>query len=57
MKTIKLWQILVSILCIAFLVLVVYGIKTDCPNTSGYVYCGAGDGWSLQKWSQQKVGN
>jgi len=56
MKTVKLWQVFVAILCLAFIVLVVYGINTDCPKTVGYVYCGSDNGWSLQKWSQEKVG-
>lgn len=57
MKTLKLWQIFVSILCVVFIGLLIYGIKTDCPNTAGYVYCGTDEHWSLQKWSQQKLGN
>ncbi|GGY71899.1 hypothetical protein GCM10011613_16000 [Cellvibrio zantedeschiae] len=56
MKTFKLWHLLVSIFCVLFIMLVVYGIKTDCPNTAGYVYCGDSDGWSLHHWGQQKVG-
>lgn len=54
MKTFKVWQVLVSIVCLALIALVLYGVNTDCPNTAGYVYCGEGKDWSLQKWSLQK---
>lgn len=57
MKAFKVWQILVSVVCILFIMLFIYGLRTDCPNTAGYVFCGDSEDWSLQRWSQQKVGN
>lgn len=37
------WDILSFIVIIAIVAtigLAIYGMRTDCPNTEGYVYCG-----------------
>jgi hypothetical protein len=57
MKAFKLWQIFLGVIGILFIILCIYGLNTDCPNTAGYVFCGNSDDWSLQRWSQQKVNN
>lgn len=50
MKTFKIRHVVLSIICILFVALCVYGLNTDCPNTVGYVFCGDSN-------AQQKVGD
>jgi hypothetical protein len=49
MKTLKIWHFLLSVVCILFIAMVIYGFNTDCPNTAGYVFCGNTNGGSLQR--------
>lgn len=39
----KLFYKTVAITVLIFLALVAYGLKTDCPDTAGYVYCAKED--------------
>lgn len=36
----KIYYYLSAIIAISFLAFVAYGLETDCPDTSIYVYCG-----------------
>ena len=36
MKNLK---ILVAVIAILFIGFVIYGLKTDCPDTAGYFFC------------------
>lgn len=39
MNTIKGVKIILVLACVLFVVFVIYGFVTDCPNTAGYFYC------------------
>ena len=40
MKSFSLTKALAGIFVALFILLLAYGLATDCPNTAGYVYCG-----------------
>lgn len=40
-------RIAASIFAVLFILLCIYGLATDCPNTAGYVYCGKQDRWEF----------
>jgi len=39
MKLSKPVIVLISLVCLAAIALMVYGFRTDCPQTAGYVDC------------------
>ncbi len=41
MKTFKLLNAISFVFVLLLLVVCIYGFATDCPDTAGYVYCGA----------------
>ena len=41
MKISKPLAVLVSLICLAAVIFVVYGLRTDCAHTAGYVDCSA----------------
>ncbi len=49
MKTFKIWQVLAVLTLVILVMLGVYGLRNDCPNTAGYVFCGASDHGSLHR--------
>jgi len=54
MKTSRSVNVVLSLLIILAVLFVVYGFKTDCPHTAGYVFCSDSDGWHL--WGSRKGG-
>jgi len=53
MKALKVWHFFTLVACVLFVLLCIYGLSTDCPNTAGYIYCSGSDGWSLHPWSSK----
>lgn len=47
MKFFNLVKTASSILLVLFVLLCIYGLATDCPNTAGYVYCSKQDRWEF----------
>lgn len=54
MRTFKFFHAILFVALILLIVLCIYGINTDCPNTEGYVFCGDSDTWSLNFWNHPK---
>lgn len=48
MKMTKGVKIVLSLVALLFIVFVVYGLKTDCPNTAGYFFCSDSERRDLQ---------
>ena len=40
MKTFTVTKATAVVIVTLFILLCIYGLATDCPNTAGYVYCG-----------------
>jgi hypothetical protein len=47
MKFFKRFNTATVIFMALFILLCLYGLATDCPDTAGYVYCSAPERWEL----------
>ena len=47
-------SVVITLVVVLAVVFVVYGLKTDCPRTAGYVFCSDSEGWHL--WGTRKGG-
>lgn len=54
MKTSRSVNVVITVLIVLAVLLAIYGLRTDCPNTAGYVFCSDSDGWQL--WGSRKGG-
>lgn len=41
-------KIALAVLVLIFMMLVIYGIITDCPHTAGYFFCSESERWELR---------